>query len=125
MDRGSRLRRGAGVALALALALSAGAASAQTVADWDGRKAEDQAFWAVYLRGVASGLLTAEVYAGLESGGATRLYCQPERLGLTPDQTVAILQGQIDRDRAEGVSIDTVGVATELLLGLKHTFPCD
>lgn len=124
------MRRGAGPARTLALALGligglhAGAASAQTVADWDGRAAGDQAFWQTYLQGVAAGLLTAEVQVGLESGGAVRLYCQPERLGLTPDQTVAILQAQIDRDRAGGVSIDTVSVATELMLGLRHTFPC-
>lgn len=55
-------------------------------------------------------------------GLGQRLYCVPEHISLTQDQTVRILDDYL-KSGAEGLPMTTtIGLA--LLFAMKHAFPC-
>jgi hypothetical protein len=108
--------------LVLALLLCRPAHAEMTVRQYlqepqTGTKHEVNVLW---LSGIELGMSWASTW--YETHGYPRLYCPPEHLALTDDQTISILDDYL-KSGAEGLSPDaTIGLA--LLFALKHTFPC-
>lgn|SRR5215831_14119807 len=85
----------------------------------DYARLKDTQEFKIFLQGIGNGYLGAN--ADLFVRGLPLLYCQPEGLGLGPDNYEDILQKEIKRKKH--VEPDTL-VTILLLSGLKNTFPC-
>ncbi|MGN3974207.1 Rap1a/Tai family immunity protein [Tsuneonella sp. SYSU-LHT278] len=72
----------------------------------------------IFLVGVSIGIGWADTE--LADRGQSRLVCEPEKLGLTPDQTVDIFR----RFLAENKDLDDLPAGLIMLNALIETFPC-
>jgi hypothetical protein len=75
-------------------------------------------FYTAYITGNLNGLGWAN--ADLGNAGRPRLYCEPEKLGITADQSVRILRDRVEEDPKLG----TLPAGFAMLLALQRTFPC-
>jgi len=73
----------------------------------------------MYLDGAKGGLLASNAW--LRSHGGRMLFCMPENLALTTEQTEEIMLKSADKRAAKGDWL----VASLLLWGLQDTFPCE
>ena len=76
-------------------------------------------FSQMYLDGVKGGLMSYN--AEIKKHGGQPVFCMPENLALTTEQTEEIMLKSADKRRAKGNML----VALLLLSGMQDTFPCE
>ena len=81
-----------------------------------------------YVRGLESGVSWSYLYS-LENGSAVKVYCQPESLILTLENTHNIIQNGtkyfMDKQGNTQSEVDEMSVGMIYLFGLMTTFPCN
>jgi hypothetical protein len=73
----------------------------------------------LYLDGARSGLISYNLW--IETHGGQPLFCLPENLVMTTDQTEDIMLRSADKRAAKGDML----IAPLLLMGLQDTFSCE
>jgi hypothetical protein len=86
---------------------------------YNGGDAAERTLLLLSIIGADSAFVTAN--AELKTSGREPLYCQPEHLSLTPEQTV----DRVEKGVAENKELATVPVTVAMLETFKRTFPCD
>lgn len=71
-----------------------------------------------YVNGMGNGFLAAN--AMLERDSKTLLYCQPQKLGIAPEQYISMVGDKISKNPKFG----SITFEHVLLLSLQETFPC-
>ncbi len=90
------------------------------VKDFDQYK--DQEMFKSYISDIGIGYFYANVELVMRK--QKLLYCQPEKLVVTEDNYLRILEDTIKEIRRKGQNLEDSPIELILLLGLQKTFPC-
>jgi hypothetical protein len=109
------------VVIALILFGLTSSANAMTVIfkDYKAANNDEKAFYYLYLDGVREGII--ELNGVLEDKRQQPLFCLPEKLELTIEQTEDIMMRQAEKI----TDPDQLPIGLLLAQGLQNTFPCD
>jgi hypothetical protein len=78
----------------------------------------------IFIRGLGEGMQWG-AYMATRKPGAVELYCLPDKLHLTPQNFMNIIDNEIREDQKKNPTLlDEQPVALILLFGLMETFPC-
>lgn len=115
------LKRFCGFALLLsAMASSAPAFALPTAKDVLTKLASssDEDLWKIYINGIVDGLQWPNT--AVNNRGDQRLFCQPEKLSLSVEQTIVMLKQYV----AENPRNADAPIGLALLYAMRYTFPC-
>lgn len=111
-----------GLAFSAVMVFASAAHAEPRVAAWKAAGADERAVLKIYLIGVSDGLAWAN--AELEGDGKPPLFCVPDELSLTVDQTQQIFESEIRSQTELGIENEDWPLTSIMSLAMQRTFPC-